>query len=271
MIEIVPYDDIVTCIKTGTEIDGSVVMWAYSYLIGDTLFDAGCPNAIEEFMEFVSSHPVKHVYVSHAHEDHSGGCSALAEKATIYATPPVSSALKDPEVLSDFFVMVWGQPEPVKVIAPMPDHFRVGDLNFEVISLPGHNKDMVGFYERERGWLFSADAVPVPSRKRLSMSDENIPQTIATLEKIQALNLNVLFDSHRGPVENPLEHIQTRIDHLKDLQMKVKELHAKGRSISEIQDDLQLEGPWYLEMTKDRFGIEFVIRSLILDDKSESR
>jgi glyoxylase-like metal-dependent hydrolase (beta-lactamase superfamily II) len=177
MIEVVPYDDTVTCIKTGTEIDGRVVMWAYSYMIGDTLFDTGCPNAIEEFMEFMSGNPVKHVYVSHAHEDHSGGCSALAESATIYATPPVSNALKDPEVLPDFFVMVWGQPDPVKEVAPMPDYFSVGNLNFEVIPLPGHNKDMVGFYEREKGWLFSADAVPVPSRKSVSMSDENTPQT----------------------------------------------------------------------------------------------
>jgi len=147
----------------------------------------------------------------------------------------------------------------------------VGNLNFEVVSLPGHNKDMVGFYEREKGWLFSADAVPVPPRKSVSMSDENTPQTITTLEKIQALNLKILFDSHRGPIENPHEHIQTRIDHLKDLQTKVRELHAKGRSISEIQDDLELEKPWYLEMTKERFGVDYVIRSIIFDDKSESR
>ncbi|UCH05750.1 MAG: MBL fold metallo-hydrolase [Candidatus Thorarchaeota archaeon] len=271
MIEIVPYDDTVTCIKTGTEIDGKVIIWAYSYLIGDTLFDAGCPNAIEEFMEFVSSNPVKHVYVSHAHEDHTGGCSALADNATIYAAPQTSDVLKNPEILPDFFVMVWGQPEPVSAVAPMPDHFTVRGLDFEVVPLPGHNKDMVGFYESRRGWLFSADAVPLPSRKQLSMPDENIPQTIATLEKIQALNLNVLFDSHAGPIESPRRHIQTRIDHLKDLQTKVRELHNKGRSVPEIIDDLQIEGPWYVDMTKGRFGIDYVIRSLIYDKASQSR
>jgi len=271
MIEVVPYDDTVTCIKTGTEIDGRVIIWAYSYLIRDTLFDAGCPNAIEEFMEFISGNPVKHVYVSHAHEDHSGCCSALEESATIYATPPVSDAIKNPEVLPDFFVMVWGQPEPVKAVSPMPDHFTVNGLEFEVIALPGHNKDMVGFYESRRGWLFSADAVPLPSRKQLSMPDENIPETIATLERIQALNLNVLFDSHGGPLERPREHIQTRIDYLKDLRTKVRKLHAKGRSVPEIIDDLKIERPWYVEMTKGRFGIDYVIRSIIFDDPSESR
>lgn len=270
MIEIEPYDETVTCIKTAAEIDGDVIMWAYSFLIGDTLFDAGCPNAIEEFKEFASSHEIRHVYVSHSHEDHSGCCSALADSALIYATPPVAKALREPPELSDFFVMVWGQPEPVDEVQHMPDTFSVGVLNFEVIPLPGHNKDMVGFYERKRGWLFSADAVPLPSRMRMAMSDENLPQTIATLERIQELDLSVLFDSHRGPVESPREHIQVRIDYLKDLQNKVRELHAKGRSIPEIQEDLQFEGPWYVELTKGRFGIDYVIRSLIHDSDSDS-
>ncbi|MFW9799666.1 MAG: MBL fold metallo-hydrolase [Candidatus Thorarchaeota archaeon] len=271
MIEIVPYDDSVTCIKTASEIDGDVIMWAYSFLIGDTLFDAGCPNAIEEFKEFASGHQIKKVYISHAHEDHSGCCSALADNAEIYATPPVAKALREPEELTDFFVMVWGQPDPVEKVLPMPDRFSVGDLNFGVMPLPGHNEDMVGFYEPENGWLFSADAVPLPSRMRMAMSDENLPQTIATLEKIQELDLTVLFDSHRGPVESPREHIQIRIDYLKDLQNKVKELDEKGRSIQEIQEDLQFEGPWYVELTKGRFGVDYVIRSLIYDEASQSR
>jgi hypothetical protein len=103
------------------------------------------------------------------------------------------------------------------------------------------------------------------------MPDENIPQTIATLEKIEALNLNVLFDSHAGPIENPREHIQTRINHLKDLLTKVRKLHTKGRSVPEIIDDLQIEGPWYVEMTEGRFGIDHVIRSIISDEVSERR
>lgn len=268
MIEIDPYDDLVTCVKTGSEMNGSVVMWTYAYLIGDTLLDAGCPNAAKEIKEFEASNPISRVYVTHAHEDHLGGCAVLAPEAEIYATPPVAKALKNPEALPDFFVMVWGQPEPVPEVLPMPKKFELGDLSLEWLSLPGHTDHMIGFYEKERGWLFSADAVPLPSRKQLAMPDENVPEMIATMEKIQDLNLNKLFDGHRGPVEAPEEYIQKRIDYLKDLQGSIKELHSQGHDIPEIQERLGIEGPWYVDMTEGRFRIDHLIRSLIFDEVS---
>ena len=268
MIEIDSYDDLVTCVKTGSEMNGSVVMWTYAYLIGDTLIDAGCPNASKEIKDFAANNPVRRVYVTHAHEDHLGGCAVLAPDAEIYATPPVTEALKNPEALPDFFVMVWGQPEPVPEVLPMPQKFEIGDLSLEWLSLPGHTDHMIGFYEKERGWLFSADAVPLPSRKQLAMPDENVPEMIATMEKIQNLNLNLLFDGHRGPVENPHEYIQKRIDYLKDVQASIKKLHSQGQDIPEIQEGLGIEGPWYVGMTEGRFRIDHLIKSLLFDEVS---
>ncbi|MHA2117796.1 MAG: MBL fold metallo-hydrolase [Candidatus Thorarchaeota archaeon] len=270
MIEVDPYDDLVTCVKTGSEMNGSVVMWTYAYLIGDTLLDAGCPNAAMEIKEFAANNPVSRVYVTHTHEHHLGGCAVLAPEAEIYATPPVVEALKNPEALPDFFVMVWGQPEPVPEVLPMPQKFEIGDLSLELLSLPGHTDHMVGFYERERGWLFSADAVPLPSRKQLAMPDENVPEMITTMEEIQNLNLNLLLDGHRGPVENPHEYIQKRIDYLKDLQVSIKGLHSRGQDIPDIQESLGIEGPWYVGMTEGRFRIDHLIRSLLFDEVSTS-
>ncbi|MHA2139860.1 MAG: MBL fold metallo-hydrolase [Candidatus Thorarchaeota archaeon] len=265
MIEIDPYDDLVTCVKTGSEMNGSVVMWTYAYLIEETLLDAGCPNAASEIKDFVAKNPVRRVHVTHTHEDHLGGCAVLTPEAEIYATPPVAEALKNPETLPDFFVAVWGQPEPVPDVLPMPQKFEIGDLSLEWLSLPGHTNHMVGFHEKDRGWLFSADAVPLPSRKQLAMPDENVPEMIATMEKIQSLNLNLLFDGHRGPVEAPGDYIQKRIDYLKDLQASIKELHSQGHDIPEIQENLGIEAPWYAGMTEGRFKVDNLIKSLIFD------
>ncbi len=266
MIEIVPYNELVTCVKTASDMNGSVVMWTYAYLIGDTLLDAGCPNAAKEIEEFAANNPVRRIFVSHTHEDHLGGCAVLTPKAEIYATPPVAEALRSPESLPDFFVMVWGQPEPVSEVLPMPEKFEIGELSLELMSLPGHTDHMVGFYERKRGWLFSADAVPLPSEKQLAMPDENVTEMIATMEEIQTLELNILFDGHRGPVEAPHEYIQKRIDYLKELQASIKELHSQGHTIPEIQKNLGIEGPWYMDMTEGRFRIDHLIRSLIFDE-----
>ncbi|MFW9910995.1 MAG: MBL fold metallo-hydrolase [Candidatus Thorarchaeota archaeon] len=266
MIKIEPYDNLMTCIKTGSEFNGSVVMWTYAYLIDDSLIDAGCPNASGEIQEFAARNPIRRVFVTHTHEDHLGCCSVLAPESEIYATPPVAEFLKNPKILPDFFVMVWGQPEPVHEVMPMPQQFEIGDLSLEWILLPGHTDHMIGFYEKERGWLFSADAVPLPSRKELAMPDENVPQMIATMEMIQKLELNILFDGHRGPVEDPYEYIQKRIDFLKDLQESIKELHSQGQDIPEIQESLGIEAPWYAGMTEGRFTVNHLIKSLIFDE-----
>ena len=49
------------------------------------------------------------------------------------------------------------------------------------------------------------------------------------------------------------------------MQEQAQELHEEGKTVEEIQKALELEGPWYLELTKDRFGIDFFIKSLLFD------
>jgi hypothetical protein len=85
------------------------------------------------------------------------------------------------------------------------------------------------------------------------------------MEKIRDMDIEILFDSHRGPIDNPREHIQTRIDYINMIGKEARTLHESGKSIEEIQNALGLEGPWYLEMTKDRFGIDFFLKSLLFD------
>lgn len=265
MIEIIPYNEDITCIKTATEQDGEAIMFVYAYLVRDTLFDAGCGNAIDEIREFVSKNEINHVYVSHSHEDHVGSLHAFDGKAKIYANEMTQKELRNPQQLDDFFDFIWGQPKPVSDILIMPDTFSIGDLSFEVIPLPGHAEDMVGFYESEKRWFFSSDAIPLPSKKRIAMPEENIPQMVATMELIRDMDIEILFDSHRGPIDSPREHIQTRIDYINMIKKEALILHESGKSIDEIQEALGLDGPWYLELTKERFGIDFFLKSILFD------
>lgn len=268
MIEIVPYNELVTCVKTGSEMNGRVVMWHYSYLMDDVLMDAGCPNAAKELDELRAVHPVRRIYVTHAHEDHSGGCSVFAPDAEIFARPSTAMAMLNPEPLNPFFKMAWGQPKALSKVNPIPDSFEIGNLKFELLPLPGHTSDMAGFYEKGKGWLFSSDAVPFMPEKQLAMPDENVPETIRTMEMIQRLHLGVLFDAHMGPIENPREHIQKRIDYLKEIQNLVQDHHAQGLTVAEIQEKLRFVAPWWADMTEGRFCVANLIRSLIQDQPS---
>ncbi|MHA2080120.1 MAG: MBL fold metallo-hydrolase [Candidatus Thorarchaeota archaeon] len=266
MFEVERYNDDVTLVKTSTAMeDGHPIMWAIAYLIEDTLFDAGCANALEDIEKFAANTEVNKIYISHAHEDHTGGCSAFVPGTKIFAMEQDIEIIKNPPTIPEFFDFVWGQPKPIADVEKMPLHFTIRDLEFDVVSLPGHGQQMVGFYEPNRKWLFSADSVPVPSRKIIGMPDENIHVMIETLEKIVDMDIEILFDSHRGPITTPKEHVQVRVDFLNDIRLQVKKLHNEGKSIPEIQEALELSGPWYLEMTAGRFGIDIFLNSIIFD------
>jgi len=265
VIELVPYDNI-ECIKTATAgDDGRPIMWAYAYRIGGVLLDTGCANALGDLEQLRVADRVDRVYLTHEHEDHVGACSYFARKSSVFAPKYTIDLLRDPPTITEFFRFVWGQPEAVTGIELVPPRFSVGDLDFQVIPLTGHGREMVGFYEARQGWLFSADSVPPPSKKFIAMNDENIPQMISTMEKILELDVKVLFDGHKGPIESPEHYIRERVDYLKEIKQKVKALHESGTSEAQIQIALDFKGPWYLELTKGRFGIDLFIKSLVFD------
>lgn len=267
MFETEEYNDTVTCVKTATEQGGRAIMWIYSYLIDNTLIDAGCGNAKEELWDFAKKAGVDRVFVTHTHEDHVGGCALLSQQATIFARENQIPILHNPPPMGEFFAYVWGIIEPVENVEVMPPVFSIGDLEFEVIELPGHSPDlMVGFFEKRMGWFFSADGVPLPSKKKMAMVDENVAQVISTMELIRDRDPKVLFDGHRGPIEAPREHIQVRINHLREVLDTAKDLYEDGKSIDDIVAHLDFQPPWYMDATEGRFSIHHMIKSLLFDE-----
>lgn len=266
MLEVTPFNDQIACIKTASPLGDQAIMWVYAYLVEDVLFDAGCANAISELQEYTKKHTVRRVYVTHNHEDHYGGCAAFVPKADVFAGPITLESVHKPYPLPQFFQWVWGEPKPVKEARKFEDSsISVGKLNFEVVDLSGHCEEMFGFWEPEKGWFFSADAIPLPSRKQMAMPEENLPKMIVRMKEIRDRDVKVLFDGHRGPIPNPREHIETRINFLLKLQTCVLGMAETGKTIPEIKTELGFPEPWYLPNTEGRFEIEHLIRSLLED------
>ncbi|MFW9832286.1 MAG: MBL fold metallo-hydrolase, partial [Candidatus Thorarchaeota archaeon] len=256
----------VTSIKTASPLGDQAIMWVFAYQVDDVVFDGGCANAIPELRAFLAKRDVNRVFVTHLHEDHYGGCAAFLPKASLYAGPRTIEAIEDPYEIPEFFQWVWGKPNPIQDVEAMPSEIPVGELTFEVVDLSGHCEEMVGFWEPEKRWLFSADAVPLASKKHIAMAEENVPKMIRRMREIQQMGVKILFDGHRGPISNPQNHIQTRIDYLTELQRKIQDLHNTGKSLQDIKLDLKFPEPWYLSNTDGRFGVDYLIESLLSDE-----
>lgn len=266
MIEFEQFEDTVTCIKTASPLGGQAIMWVYAYHVEDVVIDAGCWNAVEELRTFTKKHKVKRVFVTHNHEDHYGGCAAFLPEAEVFTGPITLESLREPYPLPEFFQFVWGRPEPVTEGKQLEaTSIEVGEFSFEVVNLSGHCEEMVGFWEPERKWFFSSDAVPLPSRKQMSMPEENIPKMIIRMQEIRNRDVAVLFDGHRGPILDPQDHIDKRIQFLSNLQVQVQDMVAEGKTVPEMKQVLGFPEPWYLPNTERRFGVEHLIRSLAED------
>jgi glyoxylase-like metal-dependent hydrolase (beta-lactamase superfamily II) len=100
------------------------------------------------------------VLVTHGHFDHMAACGELAAAAKCpIALHPADLPLWWMHGGADLFgLQIPDQPEPQYPLKE-GEQIAVGGLAFEVIHLPGHSPGGVGFWERERGWLFSGDTV----------------------------------------------------------------------------------------------------------------
>jgi hydroxyacylglutathione hydrolase len=100
------------------------------------------------------------VLVTHGHFDHIAACGELAEAANCpIALHPADLPLWWMKGGADIFgLQIPVQPEPQHPLKE-GQQITVGDLHFEIISLPGHSPGGVGFFDREHGWLFSGDVV----------------------------------------------------------------------------------------------------------------
>ncbi|MBN1437815.1 MAG: MBL fold metallo-hydrolase [Anaerolineales bacterium] len=100
------------------------------------------------------------VLVTHGHFDHMAACGELAEKARCpIALHPADLPLWWIHGGAELFgLKIPDQPKPQHALKA-GEKIPLGGLAFEVIPLPGHSPGGVGFYERQRGWLFSGDTL----------------------------------------------------------------------------------------------------------------
>jgi glyoxylase-like metal-dependent hydrolase (beta-lactamase superfamily II) len=154
------------------------------------IVDLGTPGsepAIEEGLKAAGASwsSVKHVVLTHLHDDHVGGLAEVAPhlKATIYAGTGDLASIMSPQELK-----------------PLADGDEV--FGMRIIETPGHTLGHISVFEPATGILVAGDALRTTSG--LEVSDPQYTadsaKANASVRKLATLDVKAVLDGHGDPL-----------------------------------------------------------------------
>lgn len=211
------------------------------YLLGSKkswiLIDTGHRKDSFQILSQLNENGISHskisaIVITHAHGDHTGGISALAEmiKAPIYAHSCEAAYLAreksiPTESLSSKLIMWIGDrflfnSPPVKVDRKLEDLDTIGSWdNIQVIHSPGHTPGSISVFQKEHRMLFCGDALfnanPITGKSGLHLPMKIVTSSslkaVESVIKFSTLDVRALFCGHGEPI---LEDAGNKIQNL---------------------------------------------------------
>jgi glyoxylase-like metal-dependent hydrolase (beta-lactamase superfamily II) len=244
--------------------------WTSCYRVGKLMIDTGCAHTAHELGRALENAPLTCVVNTHSHEDHYGANSILQRQRAglkILVHPLSVPILSDPqhcaEALQPYRRLFWGLPEPSKA-HPVSDGgvIRSGNYHFQVIFTPGHSPDHLCIFEAENGWLFSGDLFS-GGQDRALREGYNIWEIIASLKRIAALPIRILFPGSARVRENPGAELIAKITYLEELGGRVLEFHHRGYDVQRIIRTLLGGSMWVEVVTLGHFSRHNLVESYL--------
>ena len=210
----------------------------FIYNVDGLLIDTAPQSRAEVFEKWFSTQNIKQVALTHNHEDHCGNALWIQKNLNvpIYLHPKSLGSVRQAGTYPHYRQEMWGKREAFEATA-MPDVLKTDKYTFEVLDTPGHALNHNCFYERTQGWLFTGDLY-LGTKLFVCFYEENIRQTIATIEKLMELDFDTIFCAHAGVIENGKVRLGKKLNYLKGVQQQTIEMRAKGMSDREIDNEL---------------------------------
>jgi len=175
---------------------------------------------------------INHILLTHKHADHSAGAAELRRMtgARVYATAGTAAAIGDAEAFNagldrarragiypaDYVF----QAVDVDEIVAEGDTIGVGALALRVIDTPGHCAYHCSFVMNSSvgTCVFTGDALfPGGTILLQPILDCSIPNTVTTIEKLAALELDALMGGHGAPIlSDGHRHAQIALDRIRN-------------------------------------------------------
>jgi glyoxylase-like metal-dependent hydrolase (beta-lactamase superfamily II) len=265
MVRVLEHEGGVVQFTMARRLLGRELYRASCYLVDGILVDTGMAHTSSELLARLAGRPLRLIVNTHAHEDHIAGNAALQRQrqVPILAHPLALAVIAEPERLRlrPYQRLLFGSPEGSRAGA-VPDRIAWSEGEFQVLPTPGHSRDHVALFEPRRGWLFAGDAY-LGGRERVLRSDYDAWEMVFTYQRLLRLPLRVLFTGTGQVVRNPVERIERKLEHLRDLARRVWALHDAGLGEQEVARRL-LGGDLLVRLlTSGHFSARHLVRSFL--------
>ena len=261
----------VTGFKYGYSPLGKPFLYVYLYYIDGLLIDTGQRKAGPQILADTKNLPVKQIFVTHHHEDHSGNIPMLRQQHHCPAFAPALTCemMKAPPHMSFPRRLLWGVREPYAELQPVGNQLKTNKYCFEVISVPGHAPEMAVLYEPDKKWLFSADLF-VNHYIGYMLDTESIQQQIESTRKILELDFEVMFCCHNPQMSKAKAQLAKKLSFLEYFFDEVGKLHQQGKTASEIMRQLKLKEDWLVRLlSRGQLSKLNMVKSVIRDLESD--
>lgn len=215
-----------------------ISLTVYSFHVDGVLIDTGAQSLNEQLIPFFEKADFDQVMLTHFHEDHTGNAAYLQRhRETPIFIHQMSTHLTEQSVrIPVYRKAFWGEPGAFQS-QPLSKTFVSRNDAWEVIETPGHTKDHVSFYNKDRGAIFTGDLYITPKVKLVHI-EENIVSTLESLKKILAYDFEHMYCCHAGYVKDAKKWIQLKINYLEEIEGKILALSEQGKDIHEITAEL---------------------------------
>lgn len=187
-----------------------------TYVLGEremAVVDPGpaLPAHTDAIMQTLSGRPLKWIFVTHTHGDHSPGTTALQTltgASVIGFAPPPDALYQDASFTPD---RLFQDGERITC-----DGFTV-----RLIHTPGHVSNHVCFLLEEDGLLFTGDHILQGTTPVILPPDGDMRDYLASLEQLRELPLQALAPGHGEIMLEPAQMISTLIRHRLRREQKI--------------------------------------------------
>ncbi len=248
-------------------------VWVYR--LGRTLIDSSAPGMAPRHLSAVlADGPVDRVFVTHHHEDHSGGAARIRR---LTGAEVVTSSFAAPLLAGGFPVRPYQRVMFGAFRAYRPDTvlnvpargrlvWPTAEAAFEVLHVPGHSHDMTVLWWPSEGILFSADLY-LGRRLRGMRGDESFPELHASLRRVvDTLPVRHVLCTHFPVVDAGAEALAAKLAWMDNTAAAIAERAADGASVPAISRALFGPHDWRTRaFTLGDLAPEHLVRSALGD------